>query len=240
MAQGITWTPHLRMTLGGTMGTNTVSEEWSNTIRWKTIGAEPTFETITAACQGLVAPCQAWMARATSMISGAALARFVKLNWIGADGKQRDVNTVVADFIAPGGGSHVTDVPPFYQTFAVTLRTRLNRGRTHAGRVYPPLVIHTAAEASSPYTSGDAANGQADSYIQFLRAARAAIGVAFQVQALSPPDPAVFSPGNADKGTQPMWSPIISAVVDRVPDVQHRRTRQIPRSEGATVLLDPA
>jgi len=228
------------MTVGGTMGTAAISEEWSNTVRWKTIGAEPTLGTIQDACTRLVPVVSGWMARGASMISGAALARYVKLNWINEQGLQRDVNTVVADFFAPGGGSHVTDVPPFYQTFAITLRTRLNRGRTHAGRVYPPLVIHTAAEAGSPYTSGDAAAGQATSFIEFLRAARAAIGVAFQTQGLETPDPAVFSPGNELKGTQPMWSPIISAVVDRVPDVQHRRTRQIPRSEGPTVLLDPA
>lgn len=221
------------------MGSGSLTEEWSNTVRWKTIGAEPTIATIQDACQRLTVPAAAWISRAESMICGSALGTFVKLNWIGADGKQRDVNTVVADFVAPGGGSHVFDPPPFYQTFAITLRTRLNRGRTHAGRVYPPLVVHTAEGGNSPYTSFAAANGQASSFIQFLREARAAIGTAFQAQALETPDPAVFSPGNAERGTLPLWSPIISAVVDRVPDVQHRRTKQIPRSEGSTALLDP-
>jgi hypothetical protein len=240
MPDTLTWTPHLRMSYGGTLGAPAV-EIWTNTVKWKVTGFEPDAALLQAACDAVTPIVSAWIARSGSLINSAALLTWVKLNWIGANGKQRDTNTVQTD-LAPGtAGGNSASTPAFSQTQAITLRTRVNRGRGHAGRVYPPVTVFAADGAGSPYLDAGLAGGMATSFTTFLRDARAALAGVF-VAAFPgslAPDPAVFSGGSALKGTQPLWTPIISAVVDRVPDVQHRRTNRIPRAEGATILLDP-
>lgn len=239
MALGITWTPHIRMSFGGHLGSQ-AEESWSNTIRWKTVEPQrPTSLVLQQAADALEVPIAAWLRSADSKIHGSAFLDFIKLNWIQADGTQADPNTILHEVVGVNGGGGLASGPPFYQTFAITMRTRIHRGRSHAGRIFPPVVVHQSAGNGSPYQDAASAGAQAAAFITMLRGARTAIGTALQTQGLTVPDPAIFSPGNQEKGTLPLWSSVISAVVDRVPDVQHRRTKSIPRAEGAETLLDP-
>lgn len=225
------------MTWGGALGNDL--ETWSNTVRWKTIGPDPTAGQLLLAAEALAAPLTAWLTDTGSRIQNSARLDYVKLNWINDTGLQRDVNTVQHDFVPGVRSGQFQPVPPFYQTAAITLRTRLHRGRTHAGRVFPPLVLYLPAADGSPYMNSDAARLMAQSFRDLLFASRAAMDLAWG-DAISAPDPAIFSPGNPARGQVPLWSPIISTVVDCVPDVQHRRTKSIARLEGPTILLDPA
>lgn len=233
-----TWTPHIRLSYGGGLGGNL--ETWSNTVRWKTVSFVPTAEQLQAACDGLVTPLSAWITRPASKVHLAASLRFIKLNWILDTGLQRESNTVQHDVDPAVNGGTSGNGVPFYQTYAITLRTRLKRGRSHAGRVFPPCVIHDAENQFSPYTTGASVDGMANSFATLLRDCRAAMGTIFNPAGGETPDPAVFSAASPPKAPAPLWSPIISVVVDRLPDVQHRRTKSVARSEGTTILIDPA
>lgn len=232
------YVPHLRLSFGGTLG-DSVQEIWSNTVRFNVIGTPPTREQLETACNALVPVTKAWFQSQSAKIHAEAKLTWIKLNWVGADGKQRDSETVLADVVPPASGQDLTPAPPYYQTFAITLRTRVSRGRGHSGRIFPPMVALNAV-SGTPYTTAAAATGMATTFIQFLRDARFAMGEVWQDQGVGLPDPAVFSAGSTTAPVRaPLMNLIISAVVDRVPDVQHRRTNRVPRSEGNTVLLDP-
>jgi hypothetical protein len=204
------------------------------------LGSAPSRDTLQLACDGLVAPLTAWLQSHDSCISGNASLTWVKLNWVLATGLQRDTNTVQSEIGPFVTGLENQGGTPFYLTYAITLRTRLRRGRGHAGRVFPPAVRCTAPNGD-PYEPLAKVNTMATKFIELLNAARAVMQAAFILETPGSlaPDPAVVSPGDTETGAIATWEPIISAVVDRVPDVQHRRTRQVPRSEGTTVLLDP-
>lgn len=240
MPAGTTWTPHLRLSYGGTLGAPVI-EEWSNTVRWKVEDLDgPSPAALDAALAALVgtnftSPLRGWISRAASGVHQSAILTWAKLNWVKADGLQRDPVTHFVETSQPGESSSTT--PPFYQTFAITLRTALPRGRAHSGRVFPPMVIHTPTASGSPYLASANAVGMAQSFATLLEDVRDAMGTAFNSESIPQPDPAVFSPGVAAKGTAPTWERILSCVVDRVPDVQHRRTHQVPRAEAATVAL---
>jgi hypothetical protein len=234
-----TWNPHLRLTYGGTLGDAPPTEVWSNTVKWHCQGFEPGRAQLLAGAQAAAVPLAAWFSGSAAKIHRSAHLNFVKLNWVQASGKQRDTDTVLFDISPATNGGSNTQTPPFYQSFAVTLRTSQKRGRAHAGRVFPPMVVLDNPDAGTPYASTTAVGGMATAYVVMLRAVRTALATAFAVPGGGVPDPAVHSAGDSVTGVAPLWLPITAAVVDRVPDVQHRRTKQIPRSEGLTVLLDP-
>lgn len=241
MASDAVWEPHLKLSWGGNLGVPAM-EVWSNTVKWKVTGFEPSRDELESACAAVAPIIGTWLHSADAAINQSAVLSWVKLNWVLATGKQRDAVTVLHELLpsVAGGNSYAT--PPFYQTAAITLRTRLTRGRAHSGRIFPPMVAFDTASLLTPYASVASVNAQANAFITLLRNVRTALGTAFTAGhpgALTP-DPGVFSAGSIEHATAPLWEPIISAVVDRVPDVQHRRTNRIPRSEGTTVVLDPA
>jgi hypothetical protein len=226
------------MSWGGQLGF-VGSESWSNTLRWKTVNQTPDAGILQGACDLLVPVVTNWLRSAGAQINQGALLDYVKLNWILDTGLQRDPNTVISEVLPQVGGADASACPPFYQTFALTLRTRLKRGRTHAGRIYPPLVHHAPAGAGQPYCSDAAANGMAAAFLTLIRDSRTVLGTALGGGGGSAPDPAVFSPANPAKGYVAAWAPIIGVGVDKVPDVQHRRTKSIPRNETDLALIDP-
>lgn len=232
-----TYVPHMRMTLGGRLGTAT-PEIWTNTVNWGTLNLVPSPQQLQAACDAIAPAAIAWFTRVDTSIHQAAVLEYVKLNWILATGKQRDPNTVFTD-TPDTPGARNGQAPPYFQTAAVTFRTRLRRGRGHVGRVFPPLIVTLPdnVDPNSPYFNIGQAGNMASSYRNFLVAARTAIATAWGGQPV--PDPIVISAGDSVTGTAPSATLITGCVVDRVPDVQHRRTNRVPRSEGALALLDP-
>jgi hypothetical protein len=81
------------------------------------------------------------------------------------------------------------------------------------------------------YTTDDSALKMGGAAKNLLNGLRAALG---SVQA------GVFcvlSPGNTAAGTAPLSNVITSAVVDAVPDVQHRRTNRLVRREGGSWIV---
>ena len=233
-----TYLPHLRLSYGGVLG-NSVPEQWSNTLRWTVLGQPPSRDQLEAACDAVRSPLAAWFQRSDSGIHVQASLTWAKLNWILETGRQRDTETVQSDFAPPVGGSRQEPAPPYYQTFAVTFRTRVSRGRGHSGRVFPPMVVHLETNGT-PYTTAASANAMASSYALLVRQARAAMGLIWQDSGVGVPILAVQSPGSSTAPVRgALQSEIIATVVDRVPDVQHRRTNRVPRSEGNTVLIDP-
>lgn len=229
------YVPHVKLQYGGTLGDPPL-EVWSNSLRWHCQGFVPTEPQLQAACDALVGPLSAWMQTTDSRVTSVAKLTYVKLNWVLENGKQREQNTVQADVVPAVGGGSGSNIPPWYQTQAITFRTRLKRGRGHSGRVFPPATSFVP-EGSSPYSTQATALAMATAYRDLIVGLRTAMGTAFG--GASVPDLAVFSVGSTTAPVvAPLWTPVIATVVDRVPDVQHRRTKQVPRSEGPTVVLD--
>jgi hypothetical protein len=231
-----TWTPHLRLTYGGQLGLTGV-DTWSNTIRFQMQTLQPSQEQLQAAAAACEAPLSTWMGSSGARINNAAKLNWIKLNWVLADGKQRDQQTIIHDLVTPKSGIATTSNPPWYQTAALTFRTRIKRGRAHSGRLFPPVVA-VDIPAQSPYIESAQAVGMATAGKTLLLGLRNAMAQSWQAGGGEIPVPAVFSPGDG-AGRPPLWQPIIGVVVDRVPDVQHRRTKQVPRSETTVQLLDP-
>lgn len=233
-----TWIPHLKLNYGGQLGA-AVPEIWSNTLRFYVLDFEPTRGQLVTAAASCQVPLRNWIAQTQSKITSQASLTYAKLNWVKADGKQRDTDTVIYDMNPVGQGGTTTQQPPFFQTQAVTFRTRVSRGRGHSGRVYPPVTAFNA-DSGTPYCTAADATAMATAYTTLVQGLREAIGLTWAADGGPIPDLAVFSVGSTTAPVLPaLWTPVIGCVVDRVPDVQHRRTNRIPRSEGDLVLLDP-
>jgi hypothetical protein len=240
------WPPHMRLAFGGTIG-NPAVETWSNTLRFHfgglwagvpVIGAdpyEPDRDQLQDMCNELGGAVQDWVQNASALISNDAKASWCKFNWITADGSQRDVNTVVTDFTPVGGA--IMEHPPWYQTYVITLRTALTRGRGHAGRIYPPLAGPHGLVAGSPYITPADATAMATAAAAFISSCATRISDVVDVPAAQVAHAVVISPGSHEKGTSPVAYDITGTEVDRVPDVMHSRTTQVPRAAPALVPL---
>ena len=233
-----TYIPHMKLAYGGTLGLLT-PEEWSNGLRFTVLGNPPNEQQLQSMCDAAVGPLTTWMRSSGASINQAAFLTYAKLNWITATGKQRDQNTILTDITGVRGGSTL-QTPPYYQTAAVTFRTRLRRGRGHTGRVFPPAVSieNNPADPIGPYMSVAQASAMATAYRNLIVDLRTAFATALGGQPV--PDLVVHSVGNTNTGVPAKAELVIGTVVDRVPDVQHRRTNRIPRAEGNQALLDPA
>lgn len=228
-----TWRPHLKLAFGGGLGNPTV-EQWTCGIRFvENENSAPTRPQLVAAAAAVWTPLSAWMLRPESVIGNAAVLEWVKLNWILATGRQRDVETVLYENEGIRG-ARMTPVP-WYQTQVLTFRTPVSRGRAHAGRIFPPVSGTSPATTLTPYCAEGDASVQASSgatmiedVVSAMQAALTAAGYGDSATLFA----AVVSPGDTAQGTTSIAQPISGVVVDRVADVQHRRTRQVERAEG--------
>lgn len=243
------WPEHVKLSFGGTLGVP-AAETWSNTLRFHWGGtwtgipiigtepAEPTRDKLVDLCNLMVGPIHDWMQNPSAHINQWARATWCKLNWIKSDGTQRDLNTVVTDF-APVAGANSEAPPPWFVTQVITLRTSATRGRGHAGRIYPPMVWPGLDNmvGSSPYISAANAGAIAQAAAAFIQQCADTLSMA-NVDNFQRAHAVVVSPGSHEKGTSPIAYDILSAVVDRVPDVMHSRTKNVPRLEGISVGLN--
>nr|CRY95896.1 hypothetical protein [uncultured prokaryote] len=225
-----TWQPHVRIQIGGTLGVPAV-EIWSNAFRYyKANGVAPNAVDLQGAADALAGPVSDWITRPESLIGNVVGLTYIKAVWVQSNGRQRDTNTAQHEF-APAVMGTNAQAAIWEQTYCLTFRTPIKRGRAHSGRIYPPVAGHGAG-GGTPYCSAADADGMAASGAQLLTAMGNAIaGV------IEPGGPTggfyVFSPGEAVRGTQPVAHPITSVVVDRVADIMHSRTNRVPRAEGA-------
>lgn len=221
----ITWNPHVRVAWGGQLGTS--GEIWTNSMKWlyAADNTVPSVGDLDAMMTTVIEHLSAWFISPSSGISAAAHLSWIKANYVLATGLQTEGDTQQRDFPVVNGV--VTAIVPFYQTFALTFRTAKSRGRAHSGRIFPPVVSYTMG--ADGYCAAGIAEGAATAFATFLSQSNADISAAG-------PNPgafAVLSPGNSTKGTAPTSQLITGVVMDRVPDVQHRRTNRLVRSEGA-------
>lgn len=217
----------MRLSWGGTIGVPPI-EIWSNTLRWSVIDPPPSAATLQLACNAAVNPLQGYHGSVAAGIGYAAWITWVKLNWVTVDGSQRDVSTIQTD-VANGFGADDSSYVPWYQTQAITLRTATARGRAHAGRIFPPLVKHLG-DRDSPYAQSAGIGLRVTAFNTMLTNLRAAMGAPIVAAGGQLPNLAVFSPGSVLKGTGAVSRLVTAIEIDRVPDVQHRRTNRVPRS----------
>lgn len=232
------WIPHVRVSWGGTLGTPP-TEIWTNTVRFKlTSIAQPSIAQLQAAADLAAPVIAAWVHDNSAFLCHDAALAWVKVNSIGTNGRQLNTETVESAVGLPVTGYLSSNNVPWYQTQALTLRTQKARGRAHAGRIFPPLVWGNVL-AGSTYIDATSATAMATAFARCLFALNDAmsVGIAGGVGELA--IASVFSPGSMAKGTPGLFEPIVSVVCDRVPDVQHRRTNRVARSESPEVALGP-
>lgn len=233
-----TYLPHLKLEIGGTLGTPAL-DIWSNTVRFKLeddddpeVGSQlPGPDQLAAALFVMGPEIIAWWANTDGAIGAGASITYAKFNAILATGKQRDVATVRIEF-PPQTGPLGSNLPPWYQTVALTMRTEKSRGRAHSGRIYPPTICLGMPQAS-PYMSAPTAGLMAANFAAALdrwSSKIATIGSPTTTECY----PVIASPLTTI-GPNPgpaLLQRVTGVVCDRVPDVQHRRTNRVPRLEG--------
>lgn len=235
------YNPHLRLTWGGDIGVPGV-EQWTNGIRLVDFGdgSLPSDDELQTGLNYIAPFIEGWFQSPDMRIGDAARLAWAKLNIVNEQGLQPG-NTIRHDFASSIFGSFNQN-PDWNQTFAITFRTAKQRGRAHAGRIFPPLVGYNP-QAKSPYIDPVAANILATATGGLLNSITVGlhshwvgagqIGGPGEYQF----EPAVVSPGSVAANTQEMREKITSVVVDRVPDTQHRRTKQVPRAEGSPFVI---
>jgi len=229
--------PHLRLSWGGTLGAP-AAEVWTNSLKWANDQSEtPTRDSLVAAAAAAAVPLKTWFGSSDATISPSAKLTWVKLNYIQADGKQRDQETVQFDVTPAKAGGFSAKSALWIQSYAITLRTGLTRGRGHAGRIYPPAVGDPQwFDGDTGYLSALAAGGMALAFGTAIRDIRNAInGVILPVQ--NAYDAVVISASKTGDARPPQSNEIVSVVCDRVPDIQHRRSNRLPRSESTTYVI---
>jgi hypothetical protein len=226
--------PHLRLTWGGTIGSPEV-DAWSNGIAFAVGPEAMSAEELELAVDTCGPVLKAWITSSNSQIGLPVLLEWVKAVWVKADGKNRDVNTAVFELNDTSARGALSPSPSWNQSYALTLRTDISRGRGHSGRIYPP-VSGGNPEGTTPYLKGQFADLMAQQFATCLTALKAAIGAAQTPQNSRPAVPVVVS-RVTDDGRPPILTPITHVVVDRVADVIHSRTAQVPRNESATFTV---
>ena len=238
----ISYLPHIKLTMTGGLGdsadgTASGPEIWACGLRLHSAileAAPPTVAELQALSDAWAVPVRAWFVNPNSDISGIASLTVQKVVWVLANGKQRDVNTIVHDFASNtrGGGSNI---PIWEQSYAITLRTALNRGRGHAGRIYPPVSGGQPAAVDTPYLAfAEAAQmgSAADTFINALNS----VGKTTVARAT---DLSVSIMSTGVDVRPPIANVVTRLVVDRVADIQHRRTDRVPRLESTTYPVLP-
>jgi hypothetical protein len=234
-----TWIPHLKIQIGGTIGQPAV-EIWSNSFRYRVTGSAPTPAQLLAIADAAAPYVTAWITRGASALRTAVVGQYVKAVWVQSNGKQRDANTAQHDLVAAANTGTLAAAGIWPQTYCLTFRTAVKRGRAHSGRIYPPLAGN-GAQGGTPYLALGDAQAMANSGSVLLTGLHlAASGILSTTGGRAVP--AVFSPGNALRGTQPVSNDIVAVVVDRVADIMHSRTNRVARLESAPdpVNLSPA
>lgn len=231
-----TWLPHLKITLGGVLGSPAV-EIWSCGLRYypASPSTPPTPNQLQGVADAVAPDASAWMSAPEGAISKSAYLTYVKAVWVLNTGKQRDANTAMHDFASPvqGGGNNAAAI--WEQSYALTFRTAVNRGRGHSGRIYPPI-SGTGPAVGQPYCAAGDANVMASNGALLLT--NAATHVAGVIEPSGPTGGfAVMSVGDTVGGITPLATYITAVVCDRVADIQHRRVNRVPRLEGTTTTI---
>lgn len=229
---------HLKAAWGGTLGVPP-QDIFSNGVRFFNFNdvEQPTIPQLQQASDAMLVPLRTWFTSPLATISGDAKLTYLKLNAIAVDGKQRDqFDTVISEQEALSGNANKG--VPWYQTQAITLRAASSRGRAHAGRIFPPLTT-AVPSGGGPYITTNEAAGMAQAFATCLIGMTDALNTTLEAAGYPNPSyaPGIISPGDTEKGTTERRSVYTRVVVDRVPDVQHRRTNQVLRAEGQTIAL---
>lgn len=234
--------PHMRVSWGGTIGVPAV-EQWSNAVAFapdlSTPGGDeaPSLAELDLMVVSMAAKIRTYFTGPNSYCGAAAKLTWAKTVWVLGNGKQRDTNTSRFDF-PDGLFGPVATNPIWEQTYAITLRSDRIRGRGHAGRIYPPL-SGGAPQGKTPYLD----QGTVDAMSQGVTALLASL-IASTAEVLNGGEsgprilfPGIVSAGDTQTGVAPLFTFITRVVTDRVADIQHRRTNQVPRAEGTTYPL---
>jgi hypothetical protein len=229
--------PHIRMSWGGTLASG--EEIWTNTLNWANDqSTTPTRESLANAAEAVSVPLGVWLNSAEAQICGLVNLEWVKLNYILGNGRQRDTDTVQFDYVPPVTGTLSFNAAPIWvQSYALTLRTGLSRGRGHAGRIFPPMCGKPESfVGGTGYLTKSVADGMALKFGTAIRDIRDAMNPMLQPVG-NAYDLVVISVSQTGDTRPPQSNEVVSVVCDRVPDIQHRRSNRLPRSEGNTVVI---
>lgn len=229
--------PHLRLSWGGNLGAPAV-EIWSNALNFSVGPEAPTADELQAIAAAAVAPVRQWISSPDSKIGNCVSLNWIKAVWVLNSGKQRDTNTAVKDLVSGEiAYGMMTPVPIWEQSYAITLRTALTRGPGHAGRIYPPVSGPPPENNGTPYAAKDVVDAMTVTFTLMVSGLTAAIN-----QVVDPLTGSQSSNGRKAKlivvSRQTLTNPlarnteVTRVVIDRVADIQHRRTNRLQRNEA--------
>lgn len=223
--------PHILTTWGGQRGTS--DEIWSNSLRWVTNGTDP------AALQDLAiawnpifsAALLAHVPLEASGYDSSTFVDWIKINAVGADGKQYSQTTNVMY-----AGEHFTRTAgtrppgPFQLATVISFTTAIQRGRAARGRLFVPCGYKSAGfDGGTGLMAAGDAQAMATQWAAFIEDLDNNEGPDFaDLRA------AVLSPLGTDPGN---WREIRGCRVGRVYDTQRRRRNQLSEQYGATVTI---
>lgn len=231
-----TWLEHIKISMFGTLGTTNAGasapvEIWSCGLRfYSPTNIVPTPADLASIGVQTINNIKKWFTSGGAIISPTAQLGGIKVIYVTNTGKQRDVNTVVVDAPPNTFGTGTSGSPIWEQSYALTFRTAIQRGRGHSGRIYPPL-SGSQPDIGSPYCPANDASAMATAGALLLRDTENGIqnGFGHTVDFYA----AVMSTGDtAGTGIAPLATKITGVACDRVADIQHRRTNKVPRAEG--------
>lgn len=243
--------PHLRLTWGGDLG-SPAADQWVNGLNWRVKGEPPSADELDAITAEVKDSISSWHQYAGLNTSAAARLAWIKAVYVQSSGKQRDQNTAEYDFPANALPAGSAQAIPWHQTYAITLRSANSRGLGSAGRIFPPA-CGPGPEGLTPYASATFANNVAAAFVSIFTQVRNGMirvlnpglannGSWDNVELAGAPRSvflAIVSRKSVTNPT-PRITDVTGVVLDRVADVQHRRTAQVPRLEGSTAALPQA
>jgi hypothetical protein len=227
---------HLKLTFGGDLGSPAV-EQWVCGLKYLPAASPYNYSEnqLQTAVDALADTVKTWFQSSGALIGNSAFLNFCKLVSIGTNGKQESTNTPQHDFATPGVGAFTNYKMIWEQSYVLTFRTPLTRGRSHVGRIYPPL-SGAGPVGTTPYADGSLNDGMATAGAVLLTDVATSIAAT-----LEPGGPtggfANISPGDSVKGTSPIATYITGVECDRVADIQHRRTNRVPRVGGTLAVV---
>lgn len=210
-------------------------EIWSNGLAYRVGPEAPSAAELQAIADGCAGPIQDFVTNINAQIGTAVSLEWVKAVWLLNNGKQRDTNTAIHDYASPFPRGSKSTNPIWEQSYCVTLRTALNRGRGHAGRIYLPLA-GPQPDGTTPYAPASYANSLANLFVTMNQQIMAAMAAALGGGGTRSGRLAISSRVSEDHPL-PLLTDVTRVVVDRVPDVQRRRVNRVQRAEGTTVNI---
>lgn len=218
----------VKVTFGGTIYSQ--ADIWTCGINYGSPDGDIDLQALknTAAKNTLPNHVREWFTDTRSQISNRATLEWVKLAYIGADGKyELDADIFEYDDLVTGSVATSSYVPIPQHTTAISFNSEVRRGAGRFGRIYPPLngVVYNDGMVST-----EGANQMRDAAAKLL--ANMGVALSLTSQGYLPP---IIASQRTEKHNE-----IVGVRVGRVVDTQRTRRNAFQEMYTSTAGITPA